>query len=158
MSSKNRDKTEISRRDFLGLASLWAAVLPAIAFLGGMFRMVKPNVRYEESTRFKIGIVENFPVGITKKLEDKKVFIFSTEEGLHAISSICTHLGCIVNITEWGFQCPCHGSRYNQNGKVIAGPAPRNLSWLEVSQDIDGSLVVDAAKDVPPGTIFKLKA
>ncbi|MEK6689908.1 MAG: ubiquinol-cytochrome c reductase iron-sulfur subunit [Nitrospirota bacterium] len=158
MSSKNRDKTEISRRDFLGLASLWAAVLPAIAFLGGMFRMVKPNVRYEESTRFKIGTVENFPVGITKKLEDKKVFIFSTDEGLHAISSICTHLGCIVNITEWGFQCPCHGSRYNQNGKVIAGPAPRNLSWHEISQDIDGSLVIDAAKDVPPGTIFKLKA
>lgn len=158
MSSEVVEKTGISRRNFLNLAALWSAVLPAIAFLGGMLRMVKPNVHYEESTRFRIGTAENFPEGTMKKLDDKKVFIFSTDNGLHAISSICTHLGCIVNITEWGFQCPCHGSRYNQNGKVIAGPAPRNLSWFEISQDIDGSLMVDASKEAPAGTVFKLKA
>lgn len=158
MSSEAKSKAEITRRDFLGLASLWAAILPTLAMLGGVFRLIKPNVRYEESSRFKIGTAENFPVGTVKKLEDKKVFIFSTDEGLHAISSICTHLGCIVNITEWGFQCPCHGSRYNQNGKVIGGPAPRNLSWHEISQNIDGSLVIDASKEAPPGTIFKIKA
>ncbi len=158
MSSETIDKTEISRRSFLSLAALWSAVLPAIALLGGIFRMTKPDVHYEESIRFRIGTAENFPVGTMKKLDDKKVFIFSTDNGLHAISSICTHLGCIVNITELGFQCPCHGSRYNQNGKVIAGPAPRSLSWHEISQDIDGSLVVDASKEVPAGTVFKLKA
>lgn len=158
MSNETLEKTEISRRNFLGLASLWSAILPALAMLGGIFRMVKPNVHYEESKRFKIGTAENFPVGTMKKLDDKKVFIFSTDKGLHAISSVCTHLGCIVNITEWGFQCPCHGSRYNQNGKVIGGPAPRNLSWYEISKDIDGSLVVDASKEVPAGTVLELKA
>lgn len=158
MSSEIKNKTEVSRRDFLGLASLWAAILPGLAMVGGIFRMFKPNVRYEESTRFRIGTADNFPVGTVKKLEDKRVFIFSTDDGMHAISSVCTHLGCIVNITEWGFQCPCHGSRYNENGKVIGGPAPRSLSWLEISQDIDGSLVIDSAKDIPAGTKFKLNA
>ena len=158
MSSEAHDKTGISRRDFLGLASLGAVILSSLAVLAGIFRMSKPNVRYEESTRFKIGKPENFPVGTVKKLDDKGVFIFANDDGLHAISSVCTHLGCIVNIAEWGFQCPCHGSKYNENGKVIGGPAPRNLAWLEISRNVDGSLEVDTAKEVPIGTKFKLNA
>jgi cytochrome b6-f complex iron-sulfur subunit len=63
-----------------------------------------------------------------------------------------------VSITEWGFQCPCHGSKYNENGKVIGGPAPRNLSWLEISRNVDGSLEVDTAKSVSAGTKYKLDA
>ncbi len=158
MSSEAHDKTGISRRDFLGLASLGAVILSSLAVLAGIFRMSKPNVRYEESTRFKIGKPENFPVGTVKKLDDKGVFIFANDDGLHAISSVCTHLGCIVNIAEWGFQCPCHGSKYNENGKVIGGPAPRSLAWLEISRNVDGSLEVDTAKEVPVGTKFKLNA
>lgn len=158
MSNETHDKTGISRRDFLGLASLGAVILSSLSVLAGIFRMSKPNVRYEESTRFKIGKSENFPVGTVKKLDDKGVFIFANDDGLHAISSVCTHLGCIVNIAEWGFQCPCHGSKYNENGKVIGGPAPRNLVWLEISRNVDGSLEVDTAKEVLVGTKFKLNA
>lgn len=45
----------------------------------------------------------------------------------------CTHLGCIPNekngITETGdgWLCPCHGSIYDASGRVIRGPAPKNL-------------------------------
>lgn len=156
MNSAANEKTGISRRDFLGLASLGTAILSGLAVIAGIFRMSKPNVRYEESTRFKIGKPDNFPVGTVKKLDDRGVFIFSTDDGLHAISSVCTHLGCIVALTETGFQCPCHGSKYNGNGKVIGGPAPRNLAWLEISRHVDGSLVVDTAKEIPAGTKFKL--
>lgn len=158
MSSETQEKTGVTRRDFLGLASLGVAVLSSLAVLAGVFRMTKPNVHYEESLKFKIGRPENFPVGTVKKLDEKGVFIFSNDDGLHAISSVCTHLGCIVNVTDWGFQCPCHGSRYNADGKVTGGPAPRSLSWLEIGQGIDGSLHVDAAKSVPVGTKFKLNA
>jgi cytochrome b6-f complex iron-sulfur subunit len=93
---------------------------------------------------------------MVKKLDDKGVFIFSSDDGLHAISCVCTHLGCIVAVTETGFQCPCHGSKYDENGKVIGGPAPRNLAWLEISRGVDGSLMVDTAKAVPVGTKLKL--
>lgn len=155
MSNKTNEKKEVSRRDFLGLASIGMAVLASIPVIGGAFRMVKANVRYEESTKFKIGMLEDFPVGSVKKIDDKKVFIFSDENGLFAMTAVCTHLGCIVFKTEWGFQCPCHGSQYNGSGKVIGGPAPRSLAWFEISQDIDGTLVVDASKEVSPGTKYK---
>ncbi len=156
MSEQIQDKAAVSRRDFLGLASAGAIILSSLVALAGMLRIPKPNVIYEESQKFKIGKPENFPVGSVKKLDDKKVFIFATNDGIHALSSVCTHLGCLVYTTEWGFQCPCHGSQYNQNGKVIAGPAPRNLAWLDISQSLDGTLVVDAAKEVKPGTTFKI--
>lgn len=155
MSNKTDEKKEVSRRDFLGLASIGMAVLASITVIGGAFRMVKANVRYEESTKFKIGMLEDFPVGSVKKIDDKKVFIFSDENGLFAMTAVCTHLGCIVFKTEWGFQCPCHGSQYNGSGKVIGGPAPRSLAWFEISQDIDGTLVVDASKEVSAGTKYK---
>ncbi len=156
MSDQTQDKEGVSRRDFLGLASAGAVILSSLAAFAGMLRIPKPNVLYEESLKFKIGKPENFPVGTVKKLDDKKVFIFATSAGIHAVSSICTHLGCLVYSTDWGFQCPCHGSKYNRNGKVIAGPAPRNLAWLDISQSMDGTLVVDAAKEVKPGTTFKV--
>jgi cytochrome b6-f complex iron-sulfur subunit len=138
------------------MAAVGAVVMSALALFAGMFRMSKPNVRYEEATKFKIGKPENFPVGMVKKLDDKGVFIFSSDDGLHAISCVCTHLGCIVAVTETGFQCPCHGSKYDENGKVIGGPAPRNLAWLEISRGVDGSLMVDTAKAVPVGTKLRL--
>ncbi|MCC6345968.1 MAG: Rieske (2Fe-2S) protein [Nitrospirales bacterium] len=156
MSSETKGKPEVSRRDFLGLASMGAAVLSSFTLLAGIFRMSKANVRYEEATRFKIGMPDSFPVGTVKKLDDKGVFIFANDDGVHAISSICTHLGCIVAISETGFQCPCHGSKYDENGKVVGGPAPRNLAWLEISQEVDGNLVVDTMRDVPAGTKFKI--
>jgi cytochrome b6-f complex iron-sulfur subunit len=155
MSDKTQEKGGVSRRDFLGLASLGAVILSSLTILLGMIRMPKPNVLYEESQKFKIGKPENFPVGTVTKLDDKKVFIFSENDGLHVMSAVCTHLGCIVYDTDWGFQCPCHGSQYNENGKVIAGPAPRNLAWLEISESLDGTLVVDAAKEIKAGTKFK---
>ena len=61
-------------------------------------------------------------------------------------------------VSETGFQCPCHGSKYDENGKVIGGPAPRNLAWLEISRSVDGSLMVDTASAVPAGTRLKLIA
>ncbi len=158
MNSDTHEKTAVTRRDFLSKASIGAAALTVVSVFAGIFRMFKPTVRYEESMRFKIGKPSDFPVGTVKKIDERGVFIFANDDGMHAISAVCTHLGCIVNVTDWGFQCPCHGSKYNPNGKVIGGPAPRNLAWLEISQNVDGTLVVDASREIPAGTKFKLYA
>lgn len=154
MNRKARDKEGVSRRDFLGLAAFGAAVLASIGALAGSLRFVKADVYSEESKRFKIGKIENFPIGTVRKMDDKNVFIFSDDNGLFAISAVCTHLGCIVSLADFGFQCPCHGSKYDQKGNVTGGPAPRPLEWYEINQEVDGTLFIDAGKAVPQGTKY----
>jgi ubiquinol-cytochrome c reductase iron-sulfur subunit len=43
------------------------------------------------------------------------------------VIGICTHLGCVPNHNEEGWLCPCHGSVYDNSGRILHGPAPRNL-------------------------------
>lgn len=43
------------------------------------------------------------------------------------VVGICTHLGCVPGPKEEGWVCPCHGSRYDLSGRILRGPAPRNL-------------------------------
>lgn len=52
-----------------------------------------------------------------------------TNNQLHIVSAVCTHMKCIVNWNnaEKTWDCPCHGSRFTQDGKVIEGPAKMNL-------------------------------
>lgn len=54
--------------------------------------------------------------------------------GLMALFQRCVHLGCRVPwcATSIGFECPCHGSKYNSAGEYFAGPAPRNLDRFVV--------------------------
>ena len=43
------------------------------------------------------------------------------------VVGICTHLGCVPGRKKDGWVCPCHGSRYDNSGRILKGPAPRNL-------------------------------
>ena len=65
--------------------------------------------------------------------------------GLTALWQRCVHLGCRVPSCEasQGFECPCHGSKYNFHGEYEDGPAPRNLDRFEVAVDGDGNLVIN---------------
>merc|ERR1719284_1887479 len=66
--------------------------------------------------------------------ENKKILDFG-------INAVCTHLGCTVpwNAAENKFMCPCHGSQYNNQGKVVRGPAPLSLALAHVDTD-DGAI------------------
>jgi cytochrome b6-f complex iron-sulfur subunit len=65
--------------------------------------------------------------------------------GLMALWQRCVHLGCRVPSCEssQGFECPCHGSKYNRHGEYEDGPAPRNLDRFAVDIDAAGQLVID---------------
>ncbi|CAA3013288.1 cytochrome b6-f complex iron-sulfur subunit, chloroplastic-like [Olea europaea subsp. europaea] len=60
----------------------------------------------------------------------------------YGINAVCTHLGCVVpwNTAENKFICPCHGSQYNNQGRVVRGPAPLSLALAHADVD-DGKVV-----------------
>jgi glycine/D-amino acid oxidase-like deaminating enzyme/nitrite reductase/ring-hydroxylating ferredoxin subunit len=67
----------------------------------------------------------------------KKVAVYKDENNvIHAFSAVCPHLGCYVhwNADEKSFDCPCHGSRFSCEGKVINGPALTDLTPLSMEK------------------------
>jgi cytochrome b6-f complex iron-sulfur subunit len=64
--------------------------------------------------------------------------------GLTALYQRCVHLGCRVPwcATSQGFECPCHGSKYDYIGEYFAGPAPRNLDRFMVEVDDANRLII----------------
>jgi Rieske Fe-S protein len=67
----------------------------------------------------------------------KKIAAYRDEIGtLHTCSAVCTHLGCLVawNSVEKSWDCPCHGSRFDGQGRVLNGPAVANLDPIDESE------------------------
>ncbi|EXB62326.1 Cytochrome b6-f complex iron-sulfur subunit [Morus notabilis] len=62
----------------------------------------------------------------------------------YGINAVCTHLGCVVpwNKAENKFICPCHGSQYNERGRVVRGPAPLSLALAHADVNVDDGKVV----------------
>lgn len=66
----------------------------------------------------------------------KKQGVYRDEAGaLHRVSVVCTHLGCVVhwNSLERSWDCPCHGSRFDSDGKVLNGPASMELDTRDTA-------------------------
>lgn len=159
------------RRDFLIKLGTGAGVAALTGQAVASLRSLVPNVSYDAPTTVKLGPAEEFPDGI-KFLPDERLFVFREGKTFHAISAVCTHLGCTVRAEAMSspetrsvggletrlthrFLCPCHGSVYNGDGTNISGPAPKPLAWyrLAVAPD-DAQLVVDLAD--PVETEFRL--
>lgn len=68
--------------------------------------------------------------GAIAKHQGERVAAYRTAEGeLRVVSPVCTHMGCYVtwNPAETSWDCPCHGSRFGTDGRVLQGPAVRDL-------------------------------
>ena len=68
----------------------------------------------------------------------EKIAVYRDEQGqVHECLAKCPHLGCVVhwNPAEITWDCPCHGSRFDRYGKVISGPANRDLATAERSRE-----------------------
>ncbi len=65
---------------------------------------------------------------------ESRVALLRREGEVYALDLLCTHLGCVVNLTPRELVCPCHGSSFDLSGEVLRGPADRPLRRLAVEE------------------------
>jgi len=144
------NKKPISRRKLIAYAWIGASAIVIAELIGGTLAFLWPRRKGPKvETVFIAGKVNDFKVGEIIPFRKERTFILRTEEGFLAISSICTHLNCIVNWNEMlkKFECPCHGAKFNRNGEVLEGPPPRPLDLYKL-QIVAGNVVVDRVSSI----------
>jgi menaquinol-cytochrome c reductase iron-sulfur subunit len=142
------DRFRFTRRGLLssatGILTALVSLSVGIPILGSI---VGPSFRKRKEGWIKVGDLAELPGGEPQRLtfaaETLDAYIQQTTlrnvwvvkqspSSVTVYSPICPHLGCEVNWNSQSghFECPCHGSVYAMDGKVLAGPAPRPLDSL----------------------------
>ncbi len=156
MSEQPKEPSKgMRRKEFLTLAmGLGVGGLAAGVTGLGAYKFMMPVVTYGTPKRFAIPLASLPDEGEELIFPDQKVIVRRRNEKLAAISLVCTHLGCTVARVTTGFQCPCHGSQYDEEGIVVGGPAPKTLPWHSVRK-IPGDLVeIDTGSVLEQDTYF----
>jgi cytochrome b6-f complex iron-sulfur subunit len=137
-------KTELSRRDFLKLSTRTLLGLGAILGLGGLIRYFSYEPDQGPPTVFDLGDAGGFPAGSRTIRGEVPAVVINRDGAIAAYSLTCTHLGCTIeeNKESAGFNCPCHGSSFDENGKVLNGPAQEPLKSLRVEITDENKLMV----------------
>jgi cytochrome b6-f complex iron-sulfur subunit len=145
------------RRDFLARVGVGACAAAVVGSGIVTIDFLKPKVLFEPPTAFSAGAPADYPEGTVRFNKEKKAYVLGGSGGVYALSAVCTHLGCITRFLsdQNVIACPCHGSRFDLEGGVVEGPAPRSLPWLQVGTDASGLLIVDTGIVVPRGKVFK---
>lgn len=133
-----------SRREFLYY--IWGASIALLLGEAGAGLIWFALPRFREGT---FGGVFNFPVdkiplenAAPAQVPEGRFWVSQPTEGLVVLFGVCTHLGCLPkwSVTNHRFECPCHGSKYELDGKYIEGPAPRSLDRFQTTVTFeDGS-------------------
>jgi cytochrome b6-f complex iron-sulfur subunit len=151
------DPEQPDRRDFLTRIGIGACAAAAAGSAIVTLDFLKPKVLFEPPTTFVAGSPSDYPDGTVRFDKEQKAYVIGAPGGVYALSAVCTHLGCITRYLsdQSLIACPCHGSRFDLEGNVLQGPAPRALPWLEVELNSAGLLVVDTSVTVAHGKVFK---
>ena len=136
----------ISRRGFLKVSLIASGLLTS----WGIFRFLGYQQPVESPVRLALMDAEAYVVGSATAVPQLKAWILRDEAGLYALSAVCSHLGCTISKTDTGFECPCHGSRFNMKGTALQGPAVKQLEYLELSLTEENLVVLDSSKIVSP--------
>ena len=136
----------LDRRAFLGVAAglTAAAALPGCASVAAL-----PVVPRDGAVRLPLAEHPQLraPGGhLRLRLPERgaEIYVLGLPDGeFAALSPICTHLGCTVDIQGVRLVCPCHGSTYDRTGLVLQGPAERPLARYATRLTSDGVLTID---------------
>jgi cytochrome b6-f complex iron-sulfur subunit len=145
-------KATMPRRSFISWMTLaWTAFTASmLAAATATTRFMFPNVLFEPPPTFKAGYPNEIQVGqVDERFKQKfAVWLVRDPNGIYALSTVCTHLGCTPNWleAEQKFKCPCHGSGYYKSGINFEGPTPRPLERFAISLADDGQILVDKSR------------
>ena len=139
----------LTRREFLNYAWLGSlGFLFVVGFGGAAYLFAFPRVK--DGTfggLFPLGNAGDAlpqPNDPPKHIPAGKFWLTNVNGAILALYEVCPHLGCLY---DWQanaarFECPCHGSKFGKDGKVIGGPAPRNLDRMAVAFVADDRVVI----------------
>jgi cytochrome b6-f complex iron-sulfur subunit len=152
-------ETIVTRRSFISWMTLaWTAFTASmLAAATATTRFMFPNVLFEPPPTFKAGFPNEIQVGQVDERFKQRFAVwlvrtafdtYANAEGIFALSTVCTHLGCTPNWleAEQKFKCPCHGSGYYKTGVNFEGPTPRPLERFAISLADDGQILVDKSR------------
>jgi nitrite reductase/ring-hydroxylating ferredoxin subunit len=125
--------TDVNRREFL----FKATVMAGLGAVGAVFAWIFGNVwtaasKFSAAGWVQIAPLETLPPDSVTPFPEHKIAIIRSSRKIGAISMECTHLGCLLNILDRGFFCPCHGSEFGPRGQVYSGPATAPLPWHDL--------------------------
>lgn len=118
--------------------------LQALPMDGAPLRLTVRDERVDAWTRYA-----DTPLGA--------VYLSRTTGGVRALSAVCPHAGCFVNLAPDGsrFVCPCHESVFELDGTRVQSPSPRDMYSLETEVGVDGDVLL-RFRSFRPGTEEKI--
>lgn len=128
----------------LAIPLLGYVVSPAMRRHEEQWVDVGPSAEIEVDKPKQLDHVTSIRDGYLNRQSHKAIWVVKKPDGhVTVFAPMCTHLGCSYRWDHEGrrFQCPCHGSAFNIDGRVLSGPAPRPLDELP-SKIENGRLLV----------------
>jgi cytochrome b6-f complex iron-sulfur subunit len=141
----------LSRVGFLRLVSRAALWLTGGASLVGLLQYLSYETDPPPQAIFTIGTPASYRVGTATVVPGARAVLYRENDGFWALSLVCSHLGCTTEEDGNGYRCPCHGSRYDLQGRVLNGPAKQALKAVWVGLDAGGNLQIDISREAPEG-------
>jgi len=158
---------DMQRRTLMNLVVVIATAIPAGVVLGGWLYAFYPIEPVNPGGGVVAGDINGTPVKLSGFLKGKRAKDRELVQGVKGdptwvlvadsgdkikdfgVNAVCTHLGCTVpwSVSANKFMCPCHGSQYDENGKVVRGPAPLSLALTKASVNNDDQITIAPWKE-----------
>ena len=134
--------TKPSRREFLRLSANSLLGLTGALGLGGLIRFLSYEMDPAPPSQYDLGLADDYPRGMSTLLMHIPAVLIHNDDGFMALSLVCTHLGCTVEQKNGGYECPCHGSKFDGLGYVTRGPSNTPLKKLRVEVNESGNVIL----------------
>jgi len=142
MNEYFKSATPVTRQVFLIQLAFWSGW----GALGlALLKHLTPPELVHQNQELELGSPEAFAVGSVTFFALHKAWLVRTSQGFYALQAVCPHLGCQPHwqTQQQHFFCPCHGSRFSEQGELQQGPARRSLARFQIFLNQQQQIVIN---------------